>query len=90
MDGGLVLGGMSCFGIPLTAVHALLFGALIAATDPVAALAILSKVGSPANLVVVVDGEVVLNDAWRSLRPVHHFRGCRGRRHLKGGATLVR
>ena len=62
VTGGLVLGGMSLFGIPLTAVHALLFGALIAATDPVAALAILSKVGLPANLVVVVDGESLLND----------------------------
>jgi len=62
VTGGLVLGGMSLFGIPMTAVHALLFGALIAATDPVAALAILSKVGLPANLEVVVDGESLLND----------------------------
>jgi len=62
VTGGVVLGGMWLFGIALTAVHALLFGALIAATDPVAALAILSKVGLPADLEVVVDGESLLND----------------------------
>jgi CPA1 family monovalent cation:H+ antiporter len=40
----------------------LLFGALIAATDPVAALAILSKIGLPRSLETVVDGESLLND----------------------------
>jgi CPA1 family monovalent cation:H+ antiporter len=46
----------------LTAGQALLFGALIAATDPVAALAILSRVGLPENLETVIDGESLIND----------------------------
>ena len=46
----------------ITLPQALLFGALIAATDPVAALAILSQIGLPKNLETVVDGESLLND----------------------------
>jgi len=62
VTGGLVLAGTAAFGIVMTLGQALLFGALIAATDPVAALSILSKVGLPANLETVVDGESLLND----------------------------
>jgi CPA1 family monovalent cation:H+ antiporter len=62
ITGGLVYGGLSAFGVAITLPQALLFGALIAATDPVAALAILSKVGLPKNLATVVDGESLLND----------------------------
>lgn len=62
LTGGLVYGALSLFGIATTLAQALLFGALIAATDPVAALAILSKIGLPKNLETVVDGESLLND----------------------------
>lgn len=62
LTGALVYGGLSVFGVAITLPQALLFGALIAATDPVAALAILSKIGLPKNLVTVVDGESLLND----------------------------
>ena len=62
LTGGLVYGGLSMFGVAVTLSQALLFGALIAATDPVAALAILSKIGLPKNLEAVVDGESLLND----------------------------
>ena len=62
VTGGLVFAGTSLFGITMTLSQALLFGALIAATDPVAALAILSRVGLPAKLETVVDGESLLND----------------------------
>ncbi|HYB09788.1 MAG TPA: sodium:proton antiporter [Alphaproteobacteria bacterium] len=62
VTGGLVFAGVSLFGISMTLTQALLFGALIAATDPVAALSILSKVGLPENLETVVDGESLLND----------------------------
>lgn len=48
-------------GIPLTA--ALLFGALIAATDPVAVVAVFRKLGVPERLLVLVEGESLLNDA---------------------------
>jgi CPA1 family monovalent cation:H+ antiporter len=60
--GGLVYAGLSLFGATITLSQALLFGALIAATDPVAALAILSKIGLPRSLETVVDGESLLND----------------------------
>jgi CPA1 family monovalent cation:H+ antiporter len=62
LTGGLVYWGLNAFGVGITVPQAMLFGALIAATDPVAALAILSKVGLPANLETVVDGESLLND----------------------------
>jgi len=60
--GGLVWAGLSLFGLSATLAQCLLYGALIAATDPVAALAILSKMGLPKNLETVVDGESLLND----------------------------
>lgn len=62
LTGGLIYEGLTLFGVAVTPAQALLFGALIAATDPVAALAILSKIGLPKNLVTVVDGESLLND----------------------------
>ena len=62
LTGGLVYAGLSAFGVAVTLAQTLLFGALIAATDPVAALAILSKIGLPKNLETVVDGESLLND----------------------------
>jgi len=62
LTGGLVYGGLLFFGIAITLTQAFLFGALIASTDPIAALAILSKAGLPKNLETVVDGESLLND----------------------------
>ena len=62
LTGGLVYAGLLFFGVSITLAQALLFGALIAATDPVAALAILSKIGLPTKLMTVVDGESLLND----------------------------
>jgi len=62
LTGGLVYAGLALAGVAATLAQALLFGALIAATDPVAALAILSKMGLPKKLETVVDGESLLND----------------------------
>lgn len=47
-------------GIPITA--ALLFGALISATDPVAVTATFRDLGVPNRLLVLVEGESLLND----------------------------
>jgi CPA1 family monovalent cation:H+ antiporter len=47
-------------GIPLVA--ALLFGALISATDPVAVVAIFRELGVPKRLLTLVEGESLLND----------------------------
>jgi CPA1 family monovalent cation:H+ antiporter len=62
LTGAIVYGLFSVFHIPVTVAQALLFGALIAATDPIASLAILSKIGLPQKLETVVDGESLLND----------------------------
>ena len=62
LTGGLVYAGLALAGVAATLAQALLFGALIAATDPIAALAILSKMGLPKNLETVIDGESLLND----------------------------
>ncbi|MEZ4674674.1 MAG: cation:proton antiporter [Caldilineaceae bacterium] len=52
---------LSALGIlPLPA--ALLFGALIAATDPVAVIAVFRAVGAPKQLTVLVEGESLFND----------------------------
>lgn len=42
---------------------ALLFGALISATDPVAVIALFKELGAPHRLTVLVEGESLLNDA---------------------------
>jgi CPA1 family monovalent cation:H+ antiporter len=42
--------------------YALVFGALIAATDPIAVVAVFRSVGAPRRLSVLLDGESLLND----------------------------
>jgi len=42
---------------------ALLFGALISATDPVAVVALFKELGAPLRMTVLVEGESLLNDA---------------------------
>jgi CPA1 family monovalent cation:H+ antiporter len=50
------------FGIGLGLLYAFVFGALISPTDPIAALAILGKVGLPPRLAAIIDGESLFND----------------------------
>ena len=52
----------SLIGYPITFVWALVFGALISPTDPVAALSILKNVNVPASLEVEMQGESLFND----------------------------
>jgi CPA1 family monovalent cation:H+ antiporter len=47
-------------GVPIVA--ALLFGALISATDPVAVVAVFRELGVPKRLLTLVEGESLLND----------------------------
>lgn len=42
--------------------HALVFGALISATDPIAVIAIFKNLGVPQRLAVLLEGESLLND----------------------------
>ena len=48
--------------MPLTFVQALLFGALIAPTDPIAVIGILRRVKAPKSLDALIAGESLLND----------------------------
>jgi Na+:H+ antiporter len=101
LTGGLAYASLYRFGVTVTLFQALLFGALIAATDPIAALAILSKVGLPKNLETVIDGESLLNDgvavvlftifadiAFGSSSPTWSGAGSIFVREVLGGSTL--
>jgi CPA1 family monovalent cation:H+ antiporter len=59
----MIVGGVLAWLTPLQIGSAFLFGALISATDPVAVMALFEKLGVPARLKMLVDGESVLNDA---------------------------
>ncbi|MEM9567302.1 MAG: cation:proton antiporter [Cyanobacteria bacterium P01_E01_bin.34] len=48
---------------PLPLGQAILFGALISATDPVAVIALFKELGAPKKLTILVEGESLLNDA---------------------------
>lgn len=58
-----VVGGSLAYflGMPLSV--ALLFGALISATDPIAVLALFKSLGAPKRLSLLADGESMFNDA---------------------------
>ena len=58
----LIVGGALAFGIHLSLPVALVFGALIAATDPVAVVALFRALGVPRQLAVLVEGESLFND----------------------------
>jgi CPA1 family monovalent cation:H+ antiporter len=55
----LVLGWL---GLAIPFVHALLFGALISPTDPIAVLGIMKSVGAPRQLQAQMSGESLFND----------------------------
>jgi len=55
----LALAGL---GLRISLAYAFVFGALIAPTDPIAALAILGKAGLPKRLGAVINGESLFND----------------------------
>ncbi|MFM1897660.1 MAG: hypothetical protein RLZZ385_2734 [Pseudomonadota bacterium] len=58
----LVGGGVSlASGMPFLV--ALIFGALISATDPVAVIALFNQLGAPRRLTLLVEGESLFNDA---------------------------
>ena len=58
-----IIGGILTFLTPLDIGQAMLFGALISATDPVAVVALFEQLGVPKRLNIMVDGESMLNDA---------------------------
>lgn len=58
----LVIGAGLKFGLGLDWRSALLFGALISATDPVAVVALFRELGARERLTLLVEGESLLND----------------------------
>jgi CPA1 family monovalent cation:H+ antiporter len=58
-----IVGGLLTLVTPLSLGPAMLFGALISATDPVAVIALFKEVGAPKRLTILVEGESLFNDA---------------------------
>jgi monovalent cation:H+ antiporter, CPA1 family len=58
----LLVGGMVAFGSGIALPYALIFGALISATDPVSVVALFRSLGAPKRLQVLLEGESLLND----------------------------
>jgi CPA1 family monovalent cation:H+ antiporter len=59
----LVVGLGTWWALDIKLIVALVFGALISATDPVAVVALFKELGAPNRLNVLVEGESLLNDA---------------------------
>src|ERR1044071_8135727 len=58
----LMVGGVVAWGTGLTIQSALVFGALVSATDPVAVVALFRRLGVPRRLQVLLEGESLFND----------------------------
>jgi CPA1 family monovalent cation:H+ antiporter len=58
----ILVGGIVAIGAELALSVAVIFGALIAATDPVAVVALFRALGVPRRLAVAVEGESLFND----------------------------
>lgn len=58
----LIVGGIIAWATPLGLPAALIFGALIAATDPVAVVALFRALGVPKGLEILLEGESLFND----------------------------
>lgn len=59
----VAVGAIMAWLTPLSLGEAMIFGALISATDPVAVISLFEIVGAPLRLRVLVDGESLFNDA---------------------------
>ena len=59
----VIIGFLMAGFTPLNIGVAMLFGALISATDPVAVIALFNEIGAPKRLTILVDGESLFNDA---------------------------
>jgi CPA1 family monovalent cation:H+ antiporter len=57
-----IVGGIVSVGVQVPLTTALVFGALISATDPVAVVALFRALGVPRKLAVLVEGESLFND----------------------------
>jgi len=60
--GGLLFLLLPLVGIPIPFIIALLFGAIISSTDPVAVLSLFKEFGAPKRLTMIFEGESLFND----------------------------
>jgi monovalent cation:H+ antiporter, CPA1 family len=60
--GGATWGVTRALGLEVPFVYCLLFGSIIAPTDPIAVLAILKRVGAPKSIEIKLAGESLFND----------------------------
>ncbi len=60
--GGLLFFLLQTFFTPISFWYCLLFGALVAPTDPIAVLGILTKAGAPKDVEITIVGESLFND----------------------------
>jgi len=58
----ILVGGIVAYGSGMPIAYAIIFGSIIAATDPVAVIALFKSIGIPKQLQVLVEGESLLND----------------------------
>src|SRR5512143_1376622 len=58
----LLVGGVVAWGTGLAIQTAMVFGALVSATDPVAVVALFRRLGVPRRLQVLLEGESLFND----------------------------
>lgn len=85
----LLIGGALAWLSPLSLWPALLFGAFISATDPVAVVAGFRRLGAPAFLTTVIEGESLFNDG-TALVLSAILLGAAETGHLLVGATIGR
>ncbi|MDP9363070.1 MAG: cation:proton antiporter, partial [Chloroflexota bacterium] len=57
-----VVGGVLALALDLSLAVGLLFGSIVAATDPVAVTAVVKRLGLPARIVVIPEAESLVND----------------------------
>lgn len=57
-----LVGGIVSFGAGIPMAYAIIFGSIIAATDPVAVIALFKSLGVPTRLQVLLEGESLMND----------------------------
>ena len=60
--GGILFLFFNIFQTPVSFLYCLLFGALVAPTDPIAVLGILTKAGAPEDVEIKIVGESLFND----------------------------
>jgi CPA1 family monovalent cation:H+ antiporter len=60
--GAAMFAGLAALGLPVRWIDALLFGALISPTDPIAVLGMLKSAGAPRRLETRIAGESLFND----------------------------